>query len=344
LPKEKTLFGDFRAILACSGFKDSYYDSNCEVYMYGRYLRKALSQLTGIHGQTDTVVYIFIVFFLLIFAHLVAALNKNVTRLVYIGVFLSPVIALLLQRANMDIVLFTLSWVSIRLYLRNLTISSLVLLLIATSIKVYPVALLLILVSLSIASNKTLRVKVFSTVIGLLGVWMAVTDIANIPWLPSDGRNSFGLRIFGEYLIYLFGGSGKQMLPLFGILLGLVFLFGLGFAMSLSYLKPMYPRITVDLEDLIWFVYFFAIFLSGISVDYRLIFFVPMLSTFEKIKIQTFNFLLIMVLLIFYLSYPFGFLQVIGDLALFVVLTYFAILLLRNRNLVRDELKKSMSK
>jgi len=331
LPNEKRLFGDSKGILSCSNFKDTGFPWKCPDYLYGRFLRELLDQMTFLHSHTNVVIFIFLSIFLLSIAHLLATLKTFQQQALGLVLFLSPAIALLVQRANLDILIFSLCWVAMKLFLRGKVSLSLLIVFLASSFKIYPIALFLLLVGFALIKEASAKAKVFWVLLTGFALWSALIDVSNVPWLPSDARNSFGLRIFGEYFTYLFSGSGYQMLPLFGILLGVLILVFTTILMASSKFENCFPRYEVSLESTIWFLYFLAIFTSGISIDYRLLFLLPSVILMTELSKLTHYAVTFLFILSFYLSFPFEILQVFGDIALFMLLSFNIVLLYKNR-------------
>ena len=331
LPKEEVLYRDFKYILGCSGFKVDNLD--CSDYLYGGFLRFFLDQLTILHPYTELVVVTVICLSWVPLAYLFVQIDKASFKILLLILFLSPAIALLIQRGNLDILIFSLCWVAIKLFLRGKVSLSLLIVFLASSFKIYPVALFLLLVGFALIKDASAKAKVFWVLLTGFALWSALIDVSNIPWLPSDARNSFGLRIFGEYFTYLFSGSGFQMLPLFGILLGVLILAFTTILMASSKFENCFPRYEVNLESAIWLLYFLAIFASGISIDYRLLFLLPSLILMTELKKVMRYLVTVLLVLSFYLSYPFEILQVLGDIALFSLLSFNIVLLYKNREL-----------
>jgi hypothetical protein len=287
--------------------------------------------MTFLHSHTNVVIFIFLSIFLLSIAHLLATLKTFQQQALGLVLFLSPAIALLVQRANLDILIFSLCWVAMKLFLRGKVSLSLLIVFLASSFKIYPIALFLLLVGFALIKEASAKAKVFWVLLTGFALWSALIDVSNVPWLPSDARNSFGLRIFGEYFTYLFSGSGYQMLPLFGILLGVLILVFTTILMASSKFENCFPRYEVSLESTIWFLYFLAIFASGISIDYRLLFLLPSLILMTELNKLMLCLVTVLLVLSFYLSYPFEILQVFGDIALFILLSFNIVLLYKNR-------------
>ena len=331
LPSEKILFGDSKGILACSNFKNTGLPSECPDYLYGRLLRELLDQATFLHSQTNVLIIAIVSISLMSIAHLFANLQSIQLQILGAVLFLSPSVALLIQRANLDILMFSLCWLGVRLFFRGKITFGLVIILLAGTFKIYPIALYLLLVSLVLLRKASLGRKIFWILLTGIAIWSALIDIRNIPWLPSDARNSFGLRIFGEYVTYAIFGSGHQMFPLVGVLLGVIVLAFLITLLNTKKFLNDIPKIDASLESTVWFLYFFAIFASGISIDYRLVFLLPSLALMSDLTKVTQISVGALYCLSFYLSYPFETLQVVGDVALFSLLSFNILLLYKNR-------------
>lgn len=331
LPDENKLFIDAKVILACSNFKNTGFPWACEEYPYGRFLREFLDRLTFLHHHTNLVVFMILSVSLLAIAHVFAGFKSKSLAILAFVLFLSPSVALLIQRANLDILVFFLCWFGVRLYFRGKITVSLCIVLLASSFKIYPFALYLLLVSLALIKTSTPKLK--TAWLALTGVAFISTliEIQNVSRFPSDARNSFGLRIFGEYFTYLYSGKGYQMYPLFGTALGVAILMIITRLFAISRFENNFPRIAPSLENVVWFSFFLAIFVSGISIDYRLIFLLPSIALMKDLNRVNQVFVSVLFCLSFYLSYPAGNLQVVGDLALFLLLSFYILLLYRNR-------------
>ena len=335
IPKEKIVFRDFKYILGCSGFKVE--DLECTDYLYGGFLRYFLDQITILHPYTVQVVVAIICISWFPLAYLFVQIEKIPLKLLLLVLFLSPSIGLLIQRGNLDILIFSLCWVAIKLFIRGKITVSLIIVLLASSFKIYPIALLVLLVGFTLFKKVSPAAKVFWLILTGFALWLALTDVRNIPWLPSDARNSFGLRIFGEYFTYLFSGSGYQMLPLIGILLGLFIFLILTSLFNSSKVNKLYPQFKPSIETLLWFLFFLSIFVSGISIDYRLLFLLPSLPLLTSLNKTSSYAVMSLFFLSFYLSFPFEILQVVGDVSLFLLLSFKVVLLFKNRESIFRE-------
>jgi hypothetical protein len=114
LPKEDVLYRDFKYILGCSGFKVN--DLECTDYLYGGFLRFFLDQLTILHPYTELVVVAVICISWLPLAFLFVQIDKWSLKILLLILFLSPSIALLVQRANLDILIFLEFFIILRIH------------------------------------------------------------------------------------------------------------------------------------------------------------------------------------------------------------------------------------
>lgn len=329
LPNENHVFGDFKYILSCADFEVS--DLDCKEYMYGRWLLVILSKASFVHPYPTETTLMIIAVSLLAVAHFIVALQNNIQRFLAVLLLLSPPIALLIQRGNLDIVIFFLCWYSIKLFFDGHLHIGLALVIIASAIKIYPIALFLILLTIYLSKKKSIAVRIGWLFFASIIIWSSLIDIQNIPWLPSDARNSFGLRILGEYITYVFSGSGKQMPPLLGSLLGGVFL-GATIIFVKKFSKMSTQRtIITNQKTYIWGAFFMCIYISGISVDYRLIFLLPVVAFVSDLKVRESTILSILLISVFYFSFPFEILQVLGDLALSIVVSILLVMIANQR-------------
>jgi hypothetical protein len=329
LPNENLTFGDFKYVLSCGNFEVN--DLNCNEYMYGRWLLVFLSKVTFLHPYPEQTTFVIIAVSLLAIAHLLMSLKNKIQRCLAILLLLSPSVALLIQRGNLDIVVFFMCWYAIKFFFGGQPQLGLLVAVLASAIKIYPVALFAILVILFLIQKKSITFRILWLCIAGMIIWSSLIDIGNIPWLPSDARNSFGLRVLGEYITYAFSGSGKQMSPLLGSLLGGAFL-GVVIIFMRNISKTLTPKLKLtNQETYAWGAFFVCIYISGISVDYRLIFLLPIIAFVEDLKASENVVFSVLVISTFYFSFPFEILQVAGDLALSVIVSILLLMIFNQR-------------
>jgi hypothetical protein len=323
LPKTDAIYGDLKSIMACSDFIIPGFGTDCSDWLYGRFLKYILTEASFLDAYTDELIMIFLCLFLLSLASIIRDFKDIKLQIFGLLIFLSPPIALLVQRANVDIVIFFLSWLALKLHKRGNLILGLAVSAFAATLKMYPFALFLILLMDTFIKKRSFIYRFNLVVFGVLLMISTLVDIKNIPWIPSDGRTSFGLRIFGEYLVYFFYGSGKQMLPILGIVTGLVILFAFIIFTNVLKLKVYEVKEFLFSDIRIWIAYFLLIFFSGISTDYRLIYVLPAIKITKVFSKNGKLYVILLFSLSFYLSYPLENFQVLGDVFLFLLIALF---------------------
>ena len=324
LPDEGLRFGDLRYVLSCGGFDFSTYETFvCSDYMYGRGLLMVLKYLSILHPYGDLITNLVVIAGLLPVAFMFNQSKTLFTKVLSVAIFLSPPIALLLQRGNLDILVFLFSWVAIRTYLKGHYYWALTLCATATAVKMYPLALFLVLGMSTWKKIPSVGVKIILGVSTLILCWSTLIDIRNIPWLPSDARNSFGLRIFGEYWTYFRDGSGHQSTTFIAIVIGLLCL-GVSLGVLAIPLRRQFllENPVLSQELVLWMSFFTLIFFSGISIDYRLVFLFPCVQFFDQCTRQIKALIAPLFLMVFLFSYPFDTAQILGDIALFGIITF----------------------
>ena len=324
LPNEGQRFGDLRYVLSCGGFDFRTYETLvCSDYMYGRGLLVVLKSLSILHPYGDLITNLVVIAGLLPVAFLFNQSKKLFTKVLSVAIFLSPPIALLLQRGNLDIFVFFFSWVAIKAYLKGHYYWALTLCATATAMKMYPLALFLLLGMSTWKKIPSVGVKIIFGVSTMILCWSTLVDIRNIPWLPSDARNSFGLRIFGEYWTYFKDGSGHQSSTFIAIAIGLLCL-GVSLGVLAIPLRRQFllQNPVLSQELVLWMSFFTLIFFSGISIDYRLVFLFPCVQVFDQCTKQIKALIAPLFFMAFLFSYPFDTAQTLGDIALFGIISF----------------------
>lgn len=329
LPNENLTFGDFKYVLSCGNFEVT--DFNCKEYMYGRWLLVILSKASFLHPYPTETTLVIMAVSLLAIAHFLVSLKNNIHRFLAMLLLLSPSVALLIQRGNLDIVIFLMCFYAIKLFFDGYPQVGLLVAAVASAIKIYPVALFIILLTLFLIQKKSIIVRVTWICLAAIVTWSSLIDIQNIPWLPSDARNSFGLRILGEYITYVFSGSGKQMSPLSGSLLGGVFLAAIIFFVRNFSKTIVQETALTNQKTYVWAAFFICIYISGISIDYRLIFLLPIITFVGDLKTSKSYILVVLLTSGFYFSFPFEILQVVGDFALSTVVAILMVMMSNQR-------------
>lgn len=328
--EEHTLFGDLKIIMYCGGF--SFQDMNgmnCSLFIYGSALLEGMYALKALHPYGQEVAHLIVIVCLASLAWLMMYAKDLKSRVLTIALILSPPIVLLIQRANLDFLIFSLTIVAIEMARKSRLVSAIVVMSLTTLMKMYSLPLVLLFCAMLIFKTKRLffRVLIFAYAVTIT-IW-AIYDTSQIPWLPSDGRNSFGLPIFGEYANYLIKGPGTQSPRWMANLIGLMILTLLLLCIrQLSFSSLLHTVKLNNLSSFAWTLQFLAIFLAGISIDYRLIFIVPILVALVQTPSRMNTLVLLLTLPTFFLSYPFEKAQVMGDVTSFVLVALIIYLLL----------------
>jgi hypothetical protein len=190
-------------------------------------------------------------------------------------VICSPAISLLFERANIDVIIFTLVILSAWFYAKKQIFLSLAIIFIVTLSKFYTIFLLLILIFLHM--NK----KNYYALIPITALTTAIVilDLARIEKFPARGLGQFGTGVFYWY----FDEIGFHIDKAIWILIGI------GVTLSITYLLTKVPQDYVPAlsskfnfrssrESEIAFgwssLIFLSCFLVGFNYDYRLVFLV----------------------------------------------------------------------
>ena len=81
----------------------------------------------------------------------------------------------------------------------------------------------------------------------------------------------------------------------------------------------------------VWAAFFICIYISGISIDYRLIFLLPIITFVGDLKTSESYILVVLLTSSFYFSFPFEVLQVVGDFALSTVVAILMVIMSNQR-------------
>jgi len=348
LGRTTTNFGDLNYVVNCgnrSGLNSNYFsDNGCSGYMYGSLILR-LVEVFGINNQQVYIIgLLFFIGFSVIFSSLAISSNNRVLSLVVgLIILFSPPVELILQRANIDALIFILVYVSSELILRHKFGYAIFLLSICSLMKFYTLPLLIAISLLyAVKQKKRIRSQVYLVFVLLI----CVIDIKNVSYFPGDAQNFFGAPIFGEYFQYLIYGpnthSNLFISGLLGILLYWIFCY---FFYRLSSVVPVYPSISnvsFNRKPLVLFSMFFFVFascyLAGLNIDYRLVFIAVPILTFFNLKIEGGSWfkipLLLTTFLVLYTSYNTYIFQPIGDFFILLLIAYFTVLFLKEISII----------
>ena len=158
LPNENQNFGDFKYVLACGNFE--LIDVDCKQYMYGRWVLVILSKATILHPYPEETTIAVIGVSLIAIAHLLMNLKNNHQRILATSLLLSPPVALLVQRGNLDILVFFLCWYAVKLFFGGYPQIGLLVAALGSVFKIYPIALFAILITLFLIQKKSKVIRV----------------------------------------------------------------------------------------------------------------------------------------------------------------------------------------
>jgi hypothetical protein len=241
----------------------------------------------------------------------------NLAQITMFCGFISPSVWLLMERANFDALIYILVFLAAILYKKNFQLLSVVLIFITALFKFYTLPLLAILPFLS----HKFSTKIVGFAGFVSGVLIVSYDLKLMNGMSMQaGNNHFGMRIIGNYL-------GKVDIKLdlneayfLGLILFLAAIILVFFAINKFEVQFFRRKILLEKNELIYLFMssiFLTCFIAGLSVDYRLIFYLvsaPMLIPLLKTQIR---FVLSGCFLVgAWLCYPSGFFQTIGDLSL----------------------------
>ena len=294
------------------------YGPICPAWANGSGLLRLLDIIGA--GTVDTALFGHVFTYLIIFTFVYFLYLLRAYRYAQIVLFfglISPPNWLLMERGNFDSLMYLLVFLSAILLFKGFTVTSIILLASSTLMKFYTLPLLVILFLL----NKKIYIKVFIIITFLLTVLLVLSDFNKIHNFPhTAGNNHFGMRIIGNYLGKI---NIKLTMPIANILglflliicVILIFIFLLKFEPEL-FQKQLFTPV-VEVFYLLMSGAFLACFIAGLSVDYRLIFYVVS-APFTIILLKRWHklFASSLFLISVWFSYPSGIFQTIGDLAL----------------------------
>jgi hypothetical protein len=264
-------------------------------------------------------------------------------------IFLSPPIELILERANLDVLIFILVIASALLFANKRIVSSVFLLAICSLMKFYTLPLLILVSIFSASGIKRFKFLQLYLVPMLV---ICVVDIYRVPFFPWDARNMFGLPIYGEYLSFALQGPNSHSNRIFATSLGLIIFALITFSIiKLSKRFSIFPSeiyTEISRNQLAIFFFSFTVFLScflaGLNIDYRLIFLAIPALVFLGLNLSK-GLILSLCLFLFismFTSYNTYLLQPIGDVFLMVVTCYFTIFVWKEREVFLDLLKPGL--
>jgi len=302
---------------------------NCANWSYGSGLLNFLNLVGAVkvntaiwgHFFTYSIVLTFVYFLYLIRGFKLAQVTM------FMGL-ISPPIWLLMERANFDALIYLMIFFAVVLYTKSFEIIPIVVLLLSALFKFYTLPLLIIPILLS----KKMYVKVFGMCALFLGTVAIIGDFKIMDGkIIQAGNNHFGMKIIGNYL----GKIGISLNIISAYFLGAILLSTtiILVIFILSKREPLLLQRQLQ-PDLVRIYYIFMAstflicFIAGLSVDYKLIFYIvsaPFLITMLKtsLRFAASGIFLIGV----WLCYPSGIFQTVGDFALEIMAAFQIIIL-----------------
>jgi hypothetical protein len=359
---------DFSDLMAIKSFVACYREVGNSIYLYdenfschmGYFYGSTLIKLFAIM-KLDSIPLVYIgsgltILFCLslgVFTSKIATKRGQFIFVVISSLF-SPGIWLLLERTNLDILIFLMVFTGSQLFSRGNEIFGTLVIALSALFKFYTLPVLLFLL---VITNKKLTKIVGFLLVSLVfsKVFFDLTSITN-PGFPSTWYISFGIKSFGLYLNLFLEHFNQNRLTLnsFGIgflgyfllIVALILLskFNKGIierVINVLKVPPDCPNLNF-MKNIFWIFgsSFISCYLVGMSYDYRLSFLaVAGISFIELARYQEIRIKGLTLLLIFALwgSGSFlpstslvlsGLIQLIGDVAIFILSIFFILVLL----------------
>jgi hypothetical protein len=264
----------------------SIYDSNsndCGLYLYGRTLA-VLINFSGITAsQTIFWAINFVIFFCLILGLLSGFFiaERRISPILVYLVLSSPGLVFLIERANIDLIMFFLVFGACLFNIKGFNFWSILLLALATLIKFYTAPLLIALIFI----GKSRKIRLFTIVVCIFVLPIIIADYLKIKAFPQGWFVSFGANFIGQYITAVTEKFSLDLpkieaVPMY--VLGLT-LFGLSMLLVTKFSNSHKNDLNLFLKNKIGNEYsekvllffgsvFLSVYLFGMSYDYRLMF------------------------------------------------------------------------
>ena len=316
--------------------------ATCARWTYGSGILRVLNFTGATQEHVNLIGHFFtysIVFTFIYYLYL-ARTVKLAQITLFLG-FISPPIWLIMERANFDTLIYLMVFVSAILFVKNLETLSILILLLSAIFKFYTLPLLVIPFLLS----KKFSTKLIGVLALFTGLCLILLDLSKMTGsILQAGNNHFGMKIIGNYLGKIgisLNNYNSYFLGSFLFLICVVF-----FVYTLRKREPVVLQMQLFSEPIkTIFIFmsstFLLCFVVGLSVDYRLIFYIASAPYLMIVLRNNLRYIVFGIFIIgCWLCYPFGIFQTIGDLALELVAALQLIvtlytLFLRKNNLLR---------
>lgn len=312
----------------------------CSNYVYGTLLIGLLYLISSTTWISILLGLLSLVLISGVLAHLVSLINVQLPYKFLFGTFLviSPPIALLAERGNIDSIIIFVLLISLSLcYSKPDQFSGFLLLALTCAIKFYTLPLFVIIFFCQKRYSKVSQILLFA-----ITIMLTMLDFFRIESLPTKSPYaSFGNSLFGDYVSQIYAGTTLA------IIVGMIF----GFITYVSVLiffrlilKRDYTDVTFSGSEKNIFLSFciFLVFLScyfaGRNYDYRLLILIISILLLVPVcprRIQAT--LLIASFVCLFLSYNVNAeMQALGDVFLLVLLSFVSALFLANRRIIKE--------
>ena len=331
-------YGDAHIVLTyadCySNMGNSVFESgeSCSRWANGSGLLQLLSFLGATNSLTNLFGHVFT--YLLIFTFICFLCLLQYFKFAQVTLFLgliSPPVWLLMERANFDSLMYLLTTLSVLFFHKNYLFISVALVFLSSLLKFYTLPLLLLMFFMV----KRTYNKAFILGATFLSMILVFMDFEKIQKFPhTAGYNHFGMRIIGNYLGKIGLNVSTTTANIIGasvfllcLILILVLILITRYNFRANYILGLQRTSFLFLSSV-----HISCFVAGLSVDYRLIFYLtsaPLIITYceNKLKIPIAG----LYLLSTWLTYASGNFQPIGDFALGImtslIFIYFLVIL-----------------
>lgn len=317
-------------------------NSPCPGYIYGEPLLYVFS-LFGISVSGTKVIGFILMFF---FSFTISSILPTETfknKICALFILMSPPVLLLIERGNIDILIFVLILTGTYIWTKNYHALALSLITFTALFKFYTIPIYLLLYILEANKKTRLKILIFSVPTTLYCIWNLSIIQSNY---PGGFSRKFGAGIWTDYFEYFTGTQISQPLRLLiGFLVfSLCFMLLKKISFSLVENSKFQENESNHLQVLFYVLItvHLACFAAGLNFDYRLIYLIGTFFIFMLIEKNTnigmaHSIILGLMLIAVWLSYPIEFLQPIGDLATELLTCYFVIYALRNIRHLRTE-------
>ena len=312
----------------------------CSNYVYGTLLIGLLYLISSTTWISILLGLLSLVLISGVIAHFVSLINVQLPYKLLFGIFLviSPPIALLAERGNIDSIIIFVLLISLSLcYSKPDQFSGFLLLALTCAIKFYTLPLFVIIFFCQKRYSKVSQILLFA-----ITIMLTMLDFFRIESLPTKSPYaSFGNSLFGDYVSQIYAGTTLA------IIVGMIFGF-ITYVSVLIFFRLILKRDYTDVtfsgseKNIFLSFYMFLVFLScyfaGRNYDYRLLiliisiyFLVPVCPRRIKATLLTASFVCL------FLSYNVNSeMQAVGDVFLLVLLSFVSALFLANRRIIKE--------